>query len=147
MRKQGISPPKVYEFRWKRQDGSIVWLENRVADITWQGGAANLFFTVEITERKLAAAAIERFVEALEFLPQGISLWDADQRRIHFNERYRDFLDPLGSDLAPSVELEEIHRKMAARGMIDAAVGREAEWRAERMTELAHPGHYSAANQ
>ena len=139
MRKNGQSPPSIYEFQAMRGDGGSVWLENRVTDIIWRGEAANLFFTVDITERKSTVTAIERFVGALEFLPQGIALWDAKQKLIYNNEQYRKILGLAGKYLIPGADLTEIHQAMAEVGLIDDSVGRVDDWVADRMRELEQP--------
>ncbi len=138
-RKDNGDAPTSYEFKGLRGDGSTVWMENHTTRITWRGKPATLIFTLDISERKSTAAAIERFVRALEFLPQGIALWDADQRLIYFNRQYREFLGPAGDYLETGGDLEDIHREIAMAGLVDDALGREEEWVANRMQELARP--------
>ncbi len=139
MRRAGKSPANVYEYKGLRKDGTIVWLENRATTINWQGESATLIFTADITERKSAAAAIERFVEALEFAPQAIALWDDERRLIHANEQYRKVLGPTGKILVPGVGQTEILHEMAYNGVIDGSKGREKEWFDERLAELEQP--------
>jgi signal transduction histidine kinase len=93
-----------------------------------------LSVVADVTERN-AAAAIERFVSALEFIPQGIALWDSEQRLVHHNERYREILEPAGQEMVPGSSLEDLHRKIAASGIMEASIGREEAWVADRMRE------------
>ena len=79
------------------------------------GGVEQLLSVVaDVTEQNAAAAAIKRFVSALEFIPQGIALWDSEQRLVHHNERYREILEPAGQEMVPGSSLEDLHREIAA---------------------------------
>ena len=135
----GGSPPITYEFKALQQDGTVVWMENHITTITWHGTTAILIFSVDISERKSAAAAIERFVDALEFAPQGIALWDADQRLIYHNKQYCEFLGPAGENLAPGADLTDLHRQIAALELMDDSIGRQEDWVIDRVRELARP--------
>ncbi len=50
----GGEAPPFYECRGKHQDGHLLWFENHVTKIDWQGEAAIQVTMVEITERKQA---------------------------------------------------------------------------------------------
>ena len=139
LRHAGQSPPSLYDYKGLRKDGAVVWLENRVTTINWQGKPATLIFTVDIGERKSAAASVERFVGALEFIPQGIALWDSNRRLIYSNEQYREFLGAPGKNLDPGSHQIDIIRQSVAEGNIDDAIGREDDWIEDRLRELVEP--------
>ncbi|MDP6876140.1 MAG: PAS domain S-box protein [Alphaproteobacteria bacterium] len=135
----GTTPPNIYDFRGLRKDGTKVWLENRITGISWQGRQAFLVFTVDISERKTAAAAVERFIDALEFVPQGFALWNAESRLIYSNGQFRDFLGPVGATLAPGAKHADVVKEFVAQGAIDDAVGHEDDWLSNRFQELEQP--------
>lgn len=53
-REQGEAAPVRYEFQGRRQDGGVIWLENHVRRITWDGAPASQSTLIDITERKRA---------------------------------------------------------------------------------------------
>ena len=75
-RMRGAAAPASYEYQGLRTDGSLIWLENRVTVVDWEGEPANLTTCFDITERKMAEAALtesdERFRDLVEGSIQGI---------------------------------------------------------------------------
>ena len=53
-RLRGETAPKDYEYQGVRKDGSLVWLENRVSIINWDGQPAIQTTIYDISERKKA---------------------------------------------------------------------------------------------
>jgi len=86
-----------------------------------------------------AQAASARLGEAIEALPDGFALYDADDRLAVFNRRYRE----LYAASAPAVEVgtrfEDLLRYGLARGQYPEAVGREESWLAERLGRHREP--------
>ena len=82
-----------------------------------------------------------RLTEAIETISEGFSLYDADDRLIIWNSRYRELYAASSDIVAPGVSFEEIIRTAVDRGLIADAEGRREAWLAER---LAH--HRAAAN-
>jgi len=78
--------------------------------------------STDITEQKAAVEAIERFVGALEFIPQGIALWDSENRLIYHNEQYPIILGPEEEHMVPSVDLAHILRMVEAAETIDEVI-------------------------
>jgi PAS domain S-box-containing protein len=98
----------------------------------------------DITERKrqqetlarLAREATEaraRLEMAVEALPDAFAYYDADDRLVLCNARYRDFYPLTGSRMTPGTPFAEIVRAAIANGEVPAAAGREEEWLADRM--------------
>jgi len=55
-------------------------------------------------------AANDRLAEAVEGLPDGFVLWDADDRLVMCNTRYRDFFGAARSRVVPGVGFEDLAR-------------------------------------
>ena len=98
----------------------------------------------DITERRhqqqtlarLAHEATEaraRLEMAVEALPDAFAYYDADDRLVLCNSRYRDFYPRAGERMVPGTPFAEIARAAIENGEVPAATGREEEWLAERM--------------
>jgi PAS domain S-box-containing protein len=61
----GDSPAR-YEYQGQRKDGSLVWLENSVRVVEWDGETAIQSTILDCTERKLREKELETFNEELE---------------------------------------------------------------------------------
>jgi adenylate cyclase len=79
-------------------------------------------------------------VEALESISEGFSLYDADDRLVLCNRRYRELLYPGKEEaIAPGTPFERIIRAAAERGLIDEAIGRVDAWVEERLERHHNP--------
>ena len=77
---------------------------------------------------------------AVENLQECFALFDADDRLIMCNERYRQ-THPLGAEfLKPGIKFEDIVRANIRKGNLPDAVGREEEYFRERMERHLNPG-------
>ncbi|MGI9486244.1 MAG: PAS domain S-box protein, partial [Geminicoccaceae bacterium] len=59
-RARGEDAPIHYEYQGQRQDGSIIWLDNVVRKLVWDGEPAIQASVVDITERKAVEGALQR---------------------------------------------------------------------------------------
>lgn len=60
------APPTRYEYQGRRKNGSLVWLENSVRVVEWDGHTAIQSTILDCTERKLREKELETFNEELE---------------------------------------------------------------------------------
>jgi PAS domain S-box-containing protein len=116
---------------------------------TQDGGTVGVF--TEVTELKrreeeLAAARDEateaqrQLVDAIESISEGFSLYDADDKLVIYNRRYRDMHGTRSIDLVnEGVSFETILRNAVARGEIRDAEGRVEAWVAERLARHRDP--------
>ncbi len=95
--------------------------------------------TARVTAERKAQAAQDQLAEAIETLSEGFILYDADDRIVVCNQKYREIFAPLSEMLAPGVHVADWSRAYAYSGMVPAAVGREEEWLAERMAAHRNP--------
>lgn len=74
----------------------------------------------------------DRLRETIEMIPEGIALFDPEERYVLWNQRYLD-IHPGRADLvAVGRPLAEVLRVSVERGLYADAVGRVEEWLAER---------------
>jgi signal transduction histidine kinase/DNA-binding response OmpR family regulator len=97
---------------------------------------------VEVKENNLReiATARQRLVDAIESISEGFALYDAEDRLVLCNSRYRDLLYPgVGDLMEPGTKFETIVRRAAERGLVESAKGRIEEWVAERLANHRNP--------
>lgn len=81
-----------------------------------------------------AAAALRRLDEAIESIDQGFALFDADDRLVHCNSRFREMY-PRSAPFLPGTSFEELIRRSATRGHYAECDPRNPEaWIAERLS-------------
>lgn len=97
----------------------------------------------EKLQRSEERAALEhaRLIDAIEAISEGFTLFDAEDRLVLCNSRYRDMLYPGIEDIVtPGTPFETIVRTAAERGLIDDARDRVEEWIEERLHQHRNPG-------
>ncbi len=93
---------------------------------------------VEAALRSSEARAREaeaRLRQALESISDGFVLWDADDRLVLCNQRYRDLYAAVADHIRPGVGFADLILRFAEQGYIPEAIGHEAAWVAERAQE------------
>ena len=75
----------------------------------------------------------QRLIDAFEVIPEGIALFDADDRYVLWNRRYAEMYGASGAAIAVGLGFEDMLRAGLARGQYADAIGREEEWLAERL--------------
>ena len=90
--------------------------------------------------RDEATAARSRLTDALESISEGFFLYDADDRMVLCNSRYREIYPAMADVFRPGLPFEEMIRTVAARGIVADAVQRPEEWIAQRLAQHQNPG-------
>ena len=80
-----------------------------------------------------ARDAEARLRQAIESVSDGFALWDAEDRLVLANQRYRALYPALEASIRPGVGFAELARRLAWSGCLPEAVGREEAWVAERL--------------
>ncbi|MDX5412096.1 MAG: PAS domain-containing protein, partial [Rhodobacterales bacterium] len=88
-----------------------------------------------------ANAAQARLMAAVGALTDGFALYDADDRLVLCNDRYREIYPKSAAAMVPGARFEDILRHGLAQGEYTAAIGREEEWLRERMAAHFAPEH------
>jgi PAS domain S-box-containing protein len=95
-RLQGENVPEEYEIRGRKKNGASIYLLKRDKMIEFRGRQAILGNTLDITERKLAEAAVQESANELRVLSsQLLSAEEAERKRIA-----RDIHDSIGQALS-----------------------------------------------
>ncbi|MDQ2105918.1 hybrid sensor histidine kinase/response regulator, partial [Azospirillum isscasi] len=86
-----------------------------------------------------AADANRRLTEAIEVVNEGFVLFDAEDRLVHCNARFREICAPIGP-VEPGVAFEELVRRGAAAGQFpDCDPAGIDRWVAQRMEQHRNP--------
>lgn len=82
-----------------------------------------------------------RLIDAIESMSEGLSLFDADDRLVVCNTRYRQILYPGMHDMVtPGTTYEAIVREAAELGLIKDAEGDVEDWVQRRLERHRNPG-------
>ncbi|MDB5359338.1 MAG: hypothetical protein JWO51_635 [Rhodospirillales bacterium] len=95
----------------------------------------------EASERK-ALRSEARLRDAIETIPGGFLLFDADERFVICNEFYRAMMPGIEHKLVPGTSLVELQSAVWDAGLYGGALARE-EWLADRLSKFRNPngGH------
>lgn len=78
--------------------------------------------------------------DAIESLSDGFVVYDADDRLLLCNQRYREIYAETAKNIEVGRTFEELLRRGVANGQYPEAVGREEDWLAERLEAHRNPG-------
>ena len=90
--------------------------------------------------RDEATAARRRLTDALESISEGFFLYDADDRMVLCNSRYRELYPGMADVYRPGLQFEEMLRMVVERGIVADAVERPEEWVERRLAQHRNPG-------
>jgi class 3 adenylate cyclase len=92
-----------------------------------------------IANREIEGAR-RRLIDAIESSSEGFAFYDAQDRLVICNSRYRELLYPdIDLPIEPGMEFTAIVRQAAESGLITDAEGRVEEWVAERVAIHRNP--------
>jgi sigma-B regulation protein RsbU (phosphoserine phosphatase) len=91
------------------------------------------------TASGLARDTHVRMIEAIESVPQGVALFDADDRLVICNQKYREVVSQSDAEVQLNDSFESIIRRLALRGDIPAAVGDVESWVKMRLDMHRNP--------
>lgn len=128
----------------RRLDGVEYPVEMSLSEVVIEGTPTYTAILRDLTEQQAAAAKVEqaetRLVDAIESLPDGFVLYDAEDRLVLCNSKYREFYSSSADLIQPGATFEEIIRKGAMRGQYQVAEGVLEDWVAMRMEHHQNPG-------
>jgi PAS domain S-box-containing protein len=121
------------ERRWVRSSAQATRLED--GSVVWNGLLLDI--TAQRSAEEQAATASARLMSAIEGLAEGVAIFDAEDRLVLCNERYRAIAVPDAEMLLPGTQFETLLRKGVEHGMFMAAIGNEEDWLRRRMDDNA----------
>lgn len=86
-----------------------------------------------------ARAAHSHLTEALDVVPDGLALFDQEDRLLLWNRQYASFYSASHGAMVEGAKFETILREGVANGQYPEAIGREEEWIKERMARHTMP--------
>ena len=106
-------------------DGETVWLrasgkpiyDDQGRFVGYRGVAANV--TDQAMAEQRATEAHTRLRDAIESISEGFALFDADDRMVLCNDKFRHFAEPVMSKLEPGTTLEDIVRAGVEKGYLN----------------------------
>jgi PAS domain S-box-containing protein len=144
--------PVQAEILNQSRSGREYWVALDIQPLRRPDGSIHGFMAVEadITERRAQAERLKRLAEAaaaaqatlvaaVESLQDGFVLFDADDRLVICNEKYREIYASSAPSIVPGATFESILRYGLAHGEYAQAIGREEAWLAERMERHLQP--------
>ncbi len=95
-----------------------------------------------------AMEAEQRLMDAIESVSEGFALWDADDRLVLFNNRYRELYPLMADRIRQGARFQDVIRLALERGQF-AGVDDVGEWwsrRLEAHLNPRHPAEYALAD-
>ncbi len=92
--------------------------------------------TIEIATRRKQQEAEAYLRNAIEAISEGLVMFDADDRLILCNSKYRELFSMTKDLWVPGAKFEDLIRAGLERGQYPLAVGREEEWFANRIRQF-----------
>lgn len=77
-----------------------------------------------------------QLLSAIEALEDGFVIFDADERLVAANSRYREIFSMLSSVLKPGISFQEIIEFAVRVGQIPEAIGQERAWADQRLAQF-----------
>jgi len=133
------------EYRFRRKDGTYCWVNDEQRLI--RDGDGQPLEVIgswsDVTRRREAELASrrseQRFIDAIESISEGFSLYDADDRLVLCNSAYGKLLYPGLGMPVPGTPYETLVRNAIALGLVEDAKGRAEEWIAARLAKHRQP--------
>lgn len=95
-------------------------------------------------------SALGQVLEAIHALPDGVSVYDADDRLILWNRRFLEINPQLNGILKPGVTFQTLIRTTLDLGIVPDAAGREDDWTEQRLAShraIAAPRELQVADR
>ena len=102
--------------------------------------------SLELSSQELSGARDEatearrQLTDALETISEGFFLFDAEDRLVVCNSRFRELYPGLADIVVPGVAFETILRTVTERGILTDTAGRSERWIRERLEQHRNPG-------
>ena len=128
------------EFRLLSEQGDYRWVQGSARGLRNEAGRVYrmVFSIADITERRQAEEEVRKVWDAIEGLSEGFALYDADDRLVKCNQRYREIFSSIAHRMVPGTSFEEVLDAAGAENVFETEEGFEA-WKRERIEEHHQP--------
>ena len=130
-----------FEIEFKRADGSVINVTTDSRLI--RHGDRNMHITVliDLTEQRQREQELrearETLEDAIESMPEGFSLFDAEDRLVMCNSRFREFNALSADALVPGTTWFDFIKRGVEKGQYAEAIGHEEEWLKARKQNMS----------
>jgi diguanylate cyclase (GGDEF)-like protein/PAS domain S-box-containing protein len=135
-----LANDRVFEIRHRPMpDGG--WVATH-EDVTARFHAQQALASAKADSERAEAEARDahaRLLDAIDLIPEGLVIFDQDDRYVLWNRKYQEMFDPAGDIITAGARFEDVLRIRLARGCFPEAAGREEEWFAERLAQHGQP--------
>ncbi|MCE9665729.1 response regulator [Halomonas sp. M5N1S17] len=120
-------------------DGGVAAIYTDITELEAQ--RENLETQVRLTEeaQTRAEAARDQLTEALESIAEGFALFDADDRLVLYNSRFKEHFVTPGDVVELGLNFEDLLRAVAERGFTPPRYATSEAWVAERLAAHRNP--------
>ncbi|WP_349038047.1 PAS domain S-box protein [Pseudotabrizicola sp. 4114] len=128
------------------------WIDFNILPLHDRDGNVNGYVSIEtdVTAQKLAEAQMAQLADeadrmraqmynAIETLPDGVLIWDSNERLVFANSAYKRMYPEAAHMLVSGVSQEELLRFGIENKAFPEAFGREEEWLAEQWERYRNP--------
>ncbi len=119
--------------KWLRTNG-VPFFDAENTFLGYRGTGADI--TAEVTAR----LAVKQIADAIEHLDELFALWDADDRLVICNDRFRQINRKVIETTRPGTLFEDHLNAALEAGLYPSAKGREHEWVEDRLHRHRNPG-------
>ncbi len=112
------------------------WFRMSVTPLTGEHGGAvvsHLNITEQRNSEEQARCNMQLLHESIEAIDEAFVIFDADERLVYCNEKYRQLYPQLSHLIVPGIQFEDLIRRGATIGFYQESVGRVEEWVQERL--------------
>jgi PAS domain S-box-containing protein len=141
--------PVDYTVRMLHKDGHVVDIRSRGQVFRDEDGAplymsgAHTDISDQLAATRELGTVRQQLVDAIECLPDAFVIYDAEDKLVVCNARYREYYSKANDLIEPGMKFEKLVRDSVTRGLYVDAEGREEEWVQERLALHRNPGETS----
>jgi len=137
---------RAYRSQHRTPDGGMVEIRHNPLP---EGGRVSIYHDVTadrereaalVSARDEAARVHQLLTTAIEAMSDGFALYDAEEKLVMFNRRYREIYASLADILVPGMRYEDMLHRGLERGVFSVAKDQEPVWLADRLAKFRKPG-------
>jgi len=136
---ENFRPFRDYEYDHKHSDGRVLHLRvsgkpnfDEKGNFTgYRGTGSNI--TAQVEAERIAASAQRQLTDAIEGISDALILFDADDRLVMCNSRYRELFAAIEDKLVPGLEFRKLARLTSQGKIFTGANASPEKWLKERL--------------